>query len=110
MTWVAMWMFASFHSTSLPFIQILPVPANAMKRLLNEILAQSPNRHTPVRPPRTRRSVLKAELRAHVAAPGCGHAQRAAVEILDDPPLLQGDLQERSAEGAAEVRPPLAPV
>jgi hypothetical protein len=25
-----MWMFASFHSTSLPFIQILPVPGNAM--------------------------------------------------------------------------------
>src|SRR5471032_3602788 len=30
MTWVAMWMFASFQSTSVPFIQILPVPENAM--------------------------------------------------------------------------------
>jgi hypothetical protein len=30
MTCEAMWMFASFHSTSLPFIQIFPVPENAM--------------------------------------------------------------------------------
>ena len=37
-----MWIVASFHSTSLPFIQILPVPGNAIKMLLIEdILAHS---------------------------------------------------------------------
>jgi hypothetical protein len=29
-----MWIVASFHSTSLPFIQIVPVPAKAITELL----------------------------------------------------------------------------
>src|ERR1700682_5021421 len=31
MTCEAMWIVASFHSTSLPFIQILPVPGNPIR-------------------------------------------------------------------------------
>src|SRR6185295_6333579 len=38
MTCDAMWMVASFHSTSLPFIQILPVPGNPIESLLTAIL------------------------------------------------------------------------
>jgi hypothetical protein len=37
----AMWMLASFQSTSLPFIQILPVPGNAIAEL------PTPNSPTP---------------------------------------------------------------
>src|SRR5579862_10016244 len=32
--WEATWTVASFHSTSLPFIQIVPVPGNAIRELL----------------------------------------------------------------------------
>src|SRR5215468_5446527 len=42
MTCVAMWMLASFHSTNLPFIQILPVPGNAITAPYETILPDWP--------------------------------------------------------------------
>src|ERR1700720_4654789 len=38
MTCEAMWIVASFHSTSLPFIQILPVPGNPIRPAPHVIL------------------------------------------------------------------------
>src|SRR5690242_6768891 len=39
--WDPMWMLASFHSTSFPFIQILPVPGKAIALLLVEDLIRA---------------------------------------------------------------------
>src|SRR5665213_318082 len=38
MTWLAMWMLASFQSTSVPFIQILPVPGKPITTPYETIL------------------------------------------------------------------------
>src|SRR5580765_316110 len=40
MTWVAMWIFASFQSTNSPFIQILPVPGEDITAPHATILAE----------------------------------------------------------------------
>src|SRR5580765_5767226 len=102
MTWVAMWMFASFHSTSLPFIQILPVPENAMSAPASDLSVFVAKRR--------RSGFGEAEPGQHLPPAKGRDAERAAVEILHDPALLQRGLQQGRAKGAAEVRPPLAPV
>lgn len=53
---------------------------------------------------------MKTEAGKHFAAAGAGNAQSAAVEILDHPFALQGDVQEGGADGPGNMRSSLAPV
>lgn len=54
--------------------------------------------------------VLETEPREQLAPPDARDRQDAAVEVLLDPRSLQRDLQQGGAEGAGEVRTPLAPI
>lgn len=53
---------------------------------------------------------LKSEAGMKFAVAEGGNLESAAVEFLKDPALLQGELQQSSAERAAEMRATLAPI
>src|SRR5207253_2662277 len=88
MTCDAMWMFASAQSTSDPFIQILPVPANAIGAPVG-ILAQvsSSPRRRPLLRLAAERTAIRARVKRLAAMPAEARLRRltrleAGVDLL----------------------------